>query len=534
MRLLVLLAALVPSLAVAQGVRFPTVSSRTVLYAPMSTSGCFASPYVSGGLSLTATRATAQVKADHTTSCGNNEVAVETTGAAIFKAATQLYPTPSAPAAGTVTHSVTGNHTFWVVGTGSQTLTASGTLTATGLPCTATEAGPCVYNVTATGATPTATLSAVTGSLTKAQVEASAYPTPFVASGTRNATNTSFTRPTNMRPDRWCISVDATVNNRAWYNAGALNMLWSFGALAGVNTMSLLVNSGNLIFSSYNSAGSAGTVTWAYYGTAEDKPVKTEACNFGGALALYVDGVSVGTVAGTIPSVLTALPATGYIGHQSTSIRHFDGMLSNFRICTPVGNRPCTARVQTGTPIAFLGDSITAGSAGQIAPYPYATMALLPSGWAMQNFGVAGYTTAQTRTVWTNTVRAQAFPHLSLMVGVNDIRVGTTAAAVWTDLKAIVDEAVADGDIVHLGTVTPFNNYSGGWTAGKQTELESLNTTIAAYCNGTTIKCFDANAAVRDPGTVSRLLPTFDIGDNIHPNHWGAKAIGAAAAATFP
>lgn len=195
----------------------------------------------------------------------------------------------------------------------------------------------------------------------------------------------------------------------------------------------------------------------------------------------------------------------------------------------------CVKRASSAPLILALGDSLTAGGGGNIAPYIAQMMGLLtPGSYRMVNLGVGGTTASQIHTSWTTTGRAMKAPHVFVMGGINDIRVGTTAATVWPDLKAIVDEAVADGAIVHLGNVTPFNNYASSWTAGKETERLSLNATIAAYCNGTTIKCMDLDAAVRDPGQTNRILPGFDTGDNIHPNVWGTKAMATTARATLP
>ena len=183
-----------------------TYTSAILVSLPFPTVGCFPSGSGLGsrGESVWLTRASVAEYLDasgtpHTCPADALRVGCDPTSGAcgllVEPAATQLHPSPTSPAAGTVTFTTTGWHQFWVVGPGSQTidLAAASTLVATRLgglpafPCTATAASPCEFQVTTLGATPTATLSAVTGTLARAQIEANEYRTSFVASGTRAA-----------------------------------------------------------------------------------------------------------------------------------------------------------------------------------------------------------------------------------------------------------------------------------------------------------------------------------------------------------
>lgn len=504
-------------------------------YSALKNPGCYASGTVYGDGTFNVTRATTQTRTAGSVTCAANELAVEAEGASVWKAATQLYPTPTAPAAGTVTHTATASHIFWVTGTGSQTITASGTLVATGLPCTATQAAPCIYTVTTLGATPTATLGAVTGSLTQAQVEATAvgavaYATPFIpALGTRNASSVTVAPPT--LGSRWCITVQFTPRGRPWYVATTIQHPWTMGSLSAANSAWLGVNGGSLIFSVYDNATALKQVTWTLAATSGSRHV-ISACNDSGALSLYWDGTSVGTGSGAGTGVFGANPAKLYLGSTSSGIRHADGNLANLNICHEATSIANCLIPPNGLRIYTLGDSITAGSGIQ-APYPTVLLTLLDGTYLLSNYGVGGYTTAQILSTWTNTVRALGPSRVMLMGGVNSVRTGVSAASAWADLKTVVDEAVADGAVVGLGTVTPFYGRAE-WTAGYEVERQTLNASIRAYCNGGTIRCWDADAAIRDPSDVRRILPTYDLGDHIHPNQAGANALAAAAATTFP
>lgn len=99
-RLLALVLALLPVFASAQGVRYLPgwrMGSRgvtTVLSAPMTTAGCYASPTTQGTATITVTRSTSQTINAGTTTCAVNELAVESSGASIWKASTN-YAFPS-------------------------------------------------------------------------------------------------------------------------------------------------------------------------------------------------------------------------------------------------------------------------------------------------------------------------------------------------------------------------------------------------------------------------------------------------------
>lgn len=322
-----------------------TRQSRNVLaYFPFSTPGCYATGAAMGtkGETITVTRATSATYLDASGSlqtCTSGQARVgcdggEPTkcGLLIEPARTQLYPTPAAPASGTVTFTATGLHQFWVVGSGSQQLSASGTLVASGLPCTATAASPCSFNVTTLGATPTGTLAAVTGALTGAQVEAGSYRTSFIAAlGARNADVVSTTSPlAATSPAIWCIDGwYVPESGRAWNGGGRL---WQLGTNGSANQAKsflttddvLQVVDGNVASRYANAAGhgfAAGSAHRISYQVLSAMP------------GILHDGtLPAQTVTGAGSGTWSAAPATLYFGAESATSQEFGGFIHDFRV----------------------------------------------------------------------------------------------------------------------------------------------------------------------------------------------------------
>lgn len=205
-----------------------------VAHYPFDKAGCYpsGSPMGTKGETLTVVRASVGGYVDpdgNVGTCAANEARVSCNpvdlsicGLLVESQRKQLYPTPLAPAAGTATLTATGAHAFWVGGgTGSQVVTnAGGTVASTGLPCTATAAVPCKFNVTSLGATPVLTFQAVTGSLKMAQLEAGAAPTSIipVQNMTREVDVITMADPLagDASLQDWWVSGFFTPNNRAW------------------------------------------------------------------------------------------------------------------------------------------------------------------------------------------------------------------------------------------------------------------------------------------------------------------------------
>lgn len=119
----------------------------------------------------------------------------------------------------------------------------------------------------------------------------------------------------------WCRSITAKPCG-SWAD---VKQLWSQGS--GANSARLAVESGNLTFAVVDSAGAEKTL--AYPVTSIAAGVHTlKAAVRDGALAMYIDGVSVGSAGGTGTGLVASLPATLYLGGAPGS--EFGGTLSDF------------------------------------------------------------------------------------------------------------------------------------------------------------------------------------------------------------
>lgn len=118
-----------------------------------------------------------------------------------------------------------------------------------------------------------------------------------------------------------------------------------------------------------------------------------------------------------------------------------------------------------------------------------------------------------------------------VLEGINDLRTNPylTAEELTQALFALVREAQLDGLTVHLGTLTP---QGGSRTATAQSaraverRRQAVNRWIRT--SGVADSVVDFDRAVRDPRDPSRLRPTYDSGDHLHPNSAGYRAMARA------
>ena len=114
-----------------------------------------------------------------------------------------------------------------------------------------------------------------------------------------------------------------------------------------------------------------------------------------------------------------------------------------------------------------------------------------------------------------------------VLEGINDIGdlPHASAAEVIAGLTQIVARIHAAGLPVQLGTLTPI----GGATYDTAV-AEAARTQVNAWIRSQRISdgVIDFDAAVRDPGDPSRLLPAFNSGDWLHPNPAGYQAMANA------
>jgi lysophospholipase L1-like esterase len=115
--------------------------------------------------------------------------------------------------------------------------------------------------------------------------------------------------------------------------------------------------------------------------------------------------------------------------------------------------------------------------------------------------------------------------------GVNDIggaadsgspTLATNLIAAYTQFA---NKAHARGMHAYGATITPFGGHSY-YTAAHEAARQTVNTWFRT--NTVYDALIDFDAVVRDPATVTSLLPTYDSGDHLHLNPTGYQAMGNA------
>jgi len=481
--------------------------------------GAFASGTTVGGIAINCTRAgTAYYrdvsKAWQSASANQFRVGYTTNGLyglIVEPSVTQLYPTPSAPASGTGTLTVTGTHTFWVEGTGSQQISA-GTATCTGLPATASANNPVIFSCSVTG---TVTFASVTGSLTKAQLEASTGPTSFIASGTRNADQITFTVPAFFKPNSYGIYAKAI--NLAPWNAtiGNINSCpVSLGGYNNANSVTLWVGSNGSPAASVKDSSTLTSDTYSpslggvFYG-GHDFAVTSRA----GLFSFWVDGAAQG---GNNTRLMGAAPTSGFIGVLAGGYSAI--YIPEIFITT---NPNYKDRGRAVPQVGMFGDSLTIGTGS--AGYPDVIGQYAPGRYMFVNQGVSSNTISQIQTRYLAAV-AGGYQTLTIMGGINDILADATGATIWSTYKAIVDDARSRGINVVAMTCTPWKNYSS-WTSGRQTETVNLNNSITGYSPGSLYTSVDMYAAMTDG--LDHLAASYDWGDGLHFNATGQAKVAS-------
>lgn len=111
--------------------------------------------------------------------------------------------------------------------------------------------------------------------------------------------------------------------------------------------------------------------------------------------------------------------------------------------------------------------------------------------------------------------------------GINDAVLGYTAAATWEKWQRMLDDAYSRGKVVVILYNAPWGTYAS-YTAGRETVLEALWTSVTAWCSG------KLNAACIDLGAALDTSPadgTCDAGKCTDGLHW--TATGSTAVATL-
>ena len=163
-----------------------------------------------------------------------------------------------------------------------------------------------------------------------AQLEASAYPTPYIATvgatATRNATTATVPLPSLHLTNKWCIG--ATVSP---LSSVAQRVYLAAGAGAAANSLQITTN-GTLFFDIYDSGGVQRRVSAATDWVGH----RYVFCNNAGTQSVYRDGAAL--IAPTANSATwSATPSPMYLGSASNGTATIDGSISNVKVYNTTG-----------------------------------------------------------------------------------------------------------------------------------------------------------------------------------------------------
>ncbi|EAQ25901.1 SGNH/GDSL hydrolase family protein [Roseovarius sp. 217] len=242
---------------------------------------------------------------------------------------------------------------------------------------------------------------------------------------------------------------------------------------------------------------------------------------------------------------------------------HWDARETSFvldgdRIDEEITARVSLAGVLTDHPaemvVVAMGDSITDGNGATMNEdvlWPdFLARRLAPQGVAVINAGISGgrlLSEGMGESVLARIDRdAFAVPGIDavvLLIGTNDIawpgspfapdEAPMTLERLQAGIAAIAAKARIHGVRLIVGTVPPFRGALPGtpmeatyWSAAKDTLRSEFNDWLRKpdLIDG----LVDFDAVLRDPDEPSRLRPSFDSGDRLHPGDVGNKAMAAA------
>jgi hypothetical protein len=251
----------------------------------------------------------------------------------------------------------------------------------------------------------------------------------------------------------------------------------------------------------------------------------------------YAAGGSTGCASGrceTNTGGTTSAATRIYIGSTwAGSVNAFQGVLSN--AC--VGVVPDGCRATSVLPslsaghIAWLGDSLTQGTTTSHPIYPAGELYRLYGQYQsrqVMNWGFLGYGLDLAVPKW-DILKTSGYGGLVVLLGVNDLRVGVSAATIWSKYGPMLDEAKALGWNVTPVKVTCWSAWSE-WTAGKQTETDTLNANLQSWCTANGATCVDTSSMC----TGQALSAAYNFGDGLHFNAAGATQLATLVAAANP
>lgn len=203
---------------------------------------------------------------------------------------------------------------------------------------------------------------------------------------------------------------------------------------------------------------------------------------------------------------------------------------------SPKGGGGSTVTVGRIYRVAMFGDSITNPNLTQ--PRISAQVkAKLPWNYIVDNFGVPGDNVSGCSTRWTSDVKnsqsiaARHYDYIVILIGINDINLASSSGAtVWSSINNFYSAITGSGLTTRVVPVTllPFGR-STGWTSTKQTQLDTVNTSLRSYASTNAISYAEGYNNLGDTDT-TQLLLAYDSGDGLHPNGTGTDALATYVA----
>jgi lysophospholipase L1-like esterase len=197
-------------------------------------------------------------------------------------------------------------------------------------------------------------------------------------------------------------------------------------------------------------------------------------------------------------------------------------------VCLDPSPSACPSLRTHSTAIAWVGDSITFGSAADPSRPPAALRALLKHR-TVYNLGINGAPVSTCATLADGAISSGAGT-LVLLCGVNSLGSGN-GNAVLADLVSILNKAKSAGMKVIPVLLTPWASAST-WTAAKQASQDVVNAGLLSWCSANGATCVDTSSL--GSGLPASLLPAYDSGDGLHLNPAGGAALASLVAAANP
>jgi lysophospholipase L1-like esterase len=336
-------------------------------------------------------------------------------------------------------------------------------------------------------------------------------------------------------------------------NSGAGQYFTTNGGAASTGILGQISPAGQIVYQVRNSSGMMVSITTGV--TGQSNAWTIAALQFTSSQYwLWQDGcnrrnptISVTPTTGNSASFFNL----GYSAAVPASDADFGGMLLYNSVHTPTQVRQMTRVLANYTAaaiptnhIAFLGDSITLGSAPVTTPWPTLCASAKGSQWRGVNLAVSGYRSDQIQSAQYNgdgnVAQYGRFSHLFLMAGVNDVgqnyptagSSGTTCAA---NINTMVDDFLLRESkqvVLALFPMPSSNGVTSTFNSTQQTQyaaiLSSIQSKVAS--NPTRIKYADIYTALG--GGVGCIQPAYTY-DGTHPNDAGCAIIANLVAAAL-